>query len=111
MFVLKYAPSDFLTRISNWLKSFPSSPNQESTFRNVSELFNDVYENYAQFNQEFEAFLKEQSNPTVTFWAEEVRTGHMSSMREAKGSYKYLGNCNCHRHPAVPAILAFSCAM
>lgn len=39
-------PSDFLECTSNWIKYFPVSPNQESTFRNHKQLLEDISDNF-----------------------------------------------------------------
>lgn len=68
------APPNFVKYVSDWIKSFPPSEDQQGTFRNFRQLLEDVSEKCADFQDNFLKFMEEQSsrNQTSKFWSQYV---------------------------------------
>lgn len=69
-FLLKHAPFDFTTYVSDWIKSFPAAEKQESSLRNLNELLGEVATKYPDLCDKFFAEVKTQSDlhETTKFW-------------------------------------------
>ena len=74
LFLSNQAPPDFLQCAAEWIKSFPTSPNQESTLRNLNQMLGDLSEKYENFQQDFRKFIDTNTsiNKTWQFWAQFV---------------------------------------
>ena len=74
LFLTAEAPSYYPEYVSNWIKSFPQSKNQESTLRNLKEMLDDQSEKYKDFQEDFMKFVDDQSekNETKKFWSQFV---------------------------------------
>ena len=53
LFLTNEAPTYFQEYVSNWITSFPSAENLESTFRNLKEMLSDHSEKYQDFQEDF----------------------------------------------------------
>ena len=68
------APAYFQEYVSNWIKSYPESKDQDSALRNLKEMLNDLLDKYQDFQEDFTAFLREESSKdrTKQFWCQFV---------------------------------------
>ena len=46
LFLSNQVPPDVLQCAAEWIKSFPTSPNQESTLRNLNQMLDDLSKKY-----------------------------------------------------------------
>ena len=60
------APAYFQEYVSNWIKSFPESKDQDSTLRNLKEMLSDLSDKYKDFQEDFTTFLCEESSKDKT---------------------------------------------
>ena len=60
--------------MSDWITSFPSADNQESTFRNLKEMLSDHSEKYQDFTGDFKKFMDQVTTTCETkmFWSKFV---------------------------------------
>ena len=68
------APVYFQEYVSNWIKSFPESKDQDSALRNLKEMLSDLSDKYEDFQEDFTTFLREESSKdrTKQFWCQFV---------------------------------------
>ena len=70
-FLTEKSPPGFLSYVSEWLKSFPTSNQQQSTHRNLVYMLEDIKDKYNNFPNEFQLFMK-QKYDTWKFWTQFV---------------------------------------
>ena len=70
LFLSDEAPPDFLKYASDWIKCFPSSERQDSTFRNLDEMIQDISEKYTGFQDQFTKLTERETehHETYKFW-------------------------------------------
>lgn len=70
LFLSEKAPTDFLEFVTGWVRSFPTSQNQQDASRNLQQLISEVVEKYKNFTEDFFLFMEDQSqlNKTWKFW-------------------------------------------
>ena len=68
------APAYFQEYVSNWIKSFPESKDQDSALRNLMEMLSVLSDKYEDFQEDFTTFLREESSKdrTKQFWCQFV---------------------------------------
>ena len=75
-FLCSEAPAYFQEYVSDWIKSFPESKDQDSTLRNLKEMLSDLSDKYMykDFQEDFTTFLREESrkDKTKQFWCQFV---------------------------------------
>ena len=74
LFLSDEAPPDFLKNASDWIKCFPSSERQDSTFRNLDEMIQDISEKYTGFQDQFTKLTERETehHETYKFWLQFV---------------------------------------
>ena len=74
LFLSNKAPTDFLEFVKGWVRSFPTSQDQQNAHRNLKQLMVDVLDKYERFPEEFLLFMEEQAqnNKTWRFWKQFV---------------------------------------
>ena len=73
-FLSTEAPGYFQEYVSDWIKSFPESMDQESAHRNLKEMLCDLSAKYNDFQEDFMEYVDEESSKDKTkkFWSQFV---------------------------------------
>ena len=73
-FLSTEAPGYFQEYVSDWIKSFPESMDQESAHRNLKEMLCDLSDKYKDFQEDFMEYVDEESSKDKTkkFWSQFV---------------------------------------